>query len=600
MRKMRIIALAVSVMLMACVSAWGAVAINETNFPNSTFRTYVSTTFDTDSNGSLDDDEIANAVAIDVSNRGIDNLTGIEYFSDLVDLYCQNNSLTAISVSSNTRLSTFYCYGNSLTSLDISSNTNLVNLNCADNKLTFLDVSVNARLSELVCSRQSISVSGVNFNGTSYQVNLGWLSSGIDAARIISFDVVDDANGSIEHLLSGDVLSMDDEPTRITYLYNTGYSGVPMEVMLNMSGGSGLIINEATFPDTVFRAYISNSFDVNSDGVLDVSEIAATTIIDVTSMSISSLRGIEYFTALTALYCRDNQLTALDLSRNASLGILDCSSNNIAAIDLSTQGSFSTLSCDNQTLTLADPESTDQSDYPYMINLNVLKTSLDLDISVSTFIYNLSSLVVTGHHGSELEHYSSFGTAYFTAKPRTITYNYPTGAGMYMDVSVSLLGDADPEGVSINDTNFPDANFRSYLSGVSFDTDGNGYLTDAEIAGITSLDLRGRSITDLSGIERFTALTWLDCSNNGLTGTLDLSTNTALVYLNCSNNNLTGLNVSTCTSLEGLYCYNNYLTTLDVTSNTVLVSLDCDSNQLTVLDVTQNTALRTLGAMRTN
>ena len=196
---------------------------------------------------------------------------------------------------------------------------------------------------------------------------------------------------------------------------------------------------------------------------------------------------------------------------------------------------------------------------------------------------------------------------------------------------MSLVANAD---VEINETNFPDANFRNYLLSQSWGSDGE--LTDQEISEITSLNVSSKSITSLKGIEFFTALKYLYCYDNQLTS-LDVSKNTALTYLECdenlltsldvsnctaltslgcnqnqltsldvskntalkelrciNNNQLTSLNVSNCTALEKLYCYNNQLTSLDVSNCTALTDLECDNNQLTSLDVSKNTALKEL------
>ena len=74
-----------------------------------------------------------------------------------------------------------------------------------------------------------------------------------------------------------------------------------------------------------------------------------------------------------------------------------------------------------------------------------------------------------------------------------------------------------------------------------------------------------KSISDLTGIEHFTALEYLDCGSNLLT-TLDVSANTALESLDCGNNQLTTLDVSKNTALKYLSCEGNQLTTLDVSA----------------------------------
>ena len=143
-------------------------------------------------------------------------------------------------------------------------------------------------------------------------------------------------------------------------------------------------------------------------------------------------------------------------------------------------------------------------------------------------------------------------------------------------------------GVAIDNTNFPDANFRTVVK--KFDTNQDSSLSDTEIAAVKKIKCSNKGITNLKGIEYFTSLNILWCTDNQLTA-LDVSENTALTELYCNANQLTSLDVSKNTALTKLYCYNNQLTTLDVNKNTALTDLACKSNQLTALDVSKNTAL---------
>ena len=145
--------------------------------------------------------------------------------------------------------------------------------------------------------------------------------------------------------------------------------------------------------------------------------------------------------------------------------------------------------------------------------------------------------------------------------------------------------------VAINETNFPDANFRNYLLARYYGQD--GILTEEEISKITSIEVSYKQISSLQGIEFFTALTDLSCLGNQLTS-LDVSHNTALRELDCGKNRLTSLDVSHNTALTSLECYNNQLTSLDVSGATALEELDCYENQLTSLDVSGATALTIL------
>ena len=148
--------------------------------------------------------------------------------------------------------------------------------------------------------------------------------------------------------------------------------------------------------------------------------------------------------------------------------------------------------------------------------------------------------------------------------------------------------------VDIDETNFPDANFRQYVKD-EFDKDGNEVLSADEIAAADTIFVTGKPITSIEGIAYFTALTNLRCSSTKLT-TLDTSHNTKLVSLECNEvSTLTSLNVSQNTELKVLRCNNNALADLDLTNNTALETLECGENEFTTLDLSKNTSLKYFG-----
>jgi hypothetical protein len=141
-------------------------------------------------------------------------------------------------------------------------------------------------------------------------------------------------------------------------------------------------------------------------------------------------------------------------------------------------------------------------------------------------------------------------------------------------------------------TYVPDDNFETYLenNGMGDGIALNDSVFTSAIDTVTNLDVNNESISDLTGIEDFTALTDLNCDINQLTN-LDVSQNTALTTLHCYLNQLTSLDVSQNTALDSLLCYANQLTTLDVSQNTALDYLNCHNNNLTSIDVNGATAL---------
>jgi Leucine-rich repeat (LRR) protein len=115
---------------------------------------------------------------LEIANKNISSLTGIEDFSalnyldcsenlltslnltqngGLANLLCQDNSLSDLNTTQNASLLVLYCQNNNISSLDLSINTHLVELDCSNNQLTSLDVSDNNDLNLLYCGSNQIT-----------------------------------------------------------------------------------------------------------------------------------------------------------------------------------------------------------------------------------------------------------------------------------------------------------------------------------------------------------------------------------------------------------------------------------------------------------
>ena len=96
---------------------------------------------------------------LDFDNTGliITDLTGIEDFIALNQLFVQNNQLATLDVTQNTNLQILWCFNNQLSDLDIRQNPNLISLRCENNQLTTLDASNNTKLNVLICEQNQIS-----------------------------------------------------------------------------------------------------------------------------------------------------------------------------------------------------------------------------------------------------------------------------------------------------------------------------------------------------------------------------------------------------------------------------------------------------------
>ena len=165
-------------------------------------------------------------------------------------------------------------------------------------------------------------------------------------------------------------------------------------------------------------------------------------------------------------------------------------------------------------------------------------------------------------------------------------------SGMILD-----LGEIDLSGATYQEAITNPAFINAVGEQVNWElTGGIVYLTEENkkaIEEVTSLNIEGKNLTDISGIEYFTNLTSLDCGNNQLTA-LPVEKLTKLTELSCFDNQLTALPVENLTQLTTLSCSNNQLTALLVEKLSKLTNLRCNNNQLTAMPVEKLSQLAVL------
>ena len=151
------------------------------NIPDANFKAALVNNASINTNGDAEiqtSEAAAFTGAINVSNSGITNFTGIGAFTALTSLECNwnfiaslnltactaltnldcsYNQLTALNISSCTALTTLNCSGNQLTYLYVVACTGLTTLNCSYNQLISLDVSSNTALTTLDCSANQLT-----------------------------------------------------------------------------------------------------------------------------------------------------------------------------------------------------------------------------------------------------------------------------------------------------------------------------------------------------------------------------------------------------------------------------------------------------------
>jgi len=112
---------------------------------------------DTNNNNEIEISEALQVNNLFVTSSNIANLSGIEYFTNLVVLNFAANVVTTANLSNLTQLQGLGCHSNHLTSLNLSGLTNLISMGCFNNQLTSIDLSSCVNLEAFNCSNNNFT-----------------------------------------------------------------------------------------------------------------------------------------------------------------------------------------------------------------------------------------------------------------------------------------------------------------------------------------------------------------------------------------------------------------------------------------------------------
>ena len=108
--------------------------------------------------------DVSAITTLNVANRNLSNLEGLQHFTTLTTLDCSGNELETLDLSANSYLTTLVCNNSELAELEVSQNTLLTGIYASFNYLTTLDVSNNVNLSTLDCAFNQLTVLNVSNN----------------------------------------------------------------------------------------------------------------------------------------------------------------------------------------------------------------------------------------------------------------------------------------------------------------------------------------------------------------------------------------------------------------------------------------------------
>ena len=299
------------------------IEINEVNFPDEIFRSFIAYSYDEDGNHYLSQTELEAVESISFYNTSdnfsaeefakIRDITGINFFYNLKELICVKCKISNLELSNLSKLETVSCsydsllvdvnitncdniklfdacHAHSLTSLDLSNLSNLTNLNCVyDGMLNSINLSNCKHLKELICCHLPLTMLNI--------------SNSKELEHIECFDT---------YLSNLDVSNF----TNLSYLY----CGGPYFTSLNVSG----CVNLEKL----------NCMDSSLLTSLDISDCVSLRFFDCRNNQLTSL-DVKNCSNLYSLNCNDNKLTSLDVRGCTKLTELMCYRNNLTSLDLS-------------------------------------------------------------------------------------------------------------------------------------------------------------------------------------------------------------------------------------------------------------------------
>jgi Leucine-rich repeat (LRR) protein len=279
-------------------------------------------------------------------------------------------------------------------------------------------------------------------------------------------------------------------------------------------------------PDPIFEQYLINQgFDTGSpDGSIPTANLTTVYVIQIQSLGINSLQGIEDMPNLAFIDCSSNNLTSLDLSNKSNLVSILCHNNQLTSLNVTNSANLKTI----------------------WASYNQL-SSIDLSTNAA-----LNGFECRGNNFSALN----------VSNLTSLTF---LGCSLNSISSLDLSANANLKRLDCSNNNLSalDLTNNPQLDSLICDTNN-----------LTALDLSHQSF-----------LRVLLCQHNMIDGTLDVSDNVDLRWFSCTNNMIDIVNINNCPGLQRLWVDGNQLTSLDISACPVLYWLSACTNNLQCLNL---------------
>lgn len=579
------------------------------NIPDSVFlQTLINQGVDLNGDGLIQLTEADQVTTLNVGNKGISDLTGINNFYNLTDLdcsgnrinflnikdlpnlerikchdskintlllenlvqliilRCENNYLNALNLNSLNALKYLYCSNNNLSQLEFDTNFDMRVIACNANMLSALDVGHLTQLRRLECHRQAWfnnPLSTLNVANCSLLEHLNFAFNKVESIDISLCGNLKEIYCNYNRL---DSLSIKNSPFLKELICNNN-----VWMTLHLSGTSSLerlichniSTEELDFTQSPNLVHLEcNNSKIR---ILDLRNTKALEYLDCSSNKLNEI-DVSQSVNLKHLSCYSNQLVNLGLSNNVALEYLHCSTNDLINIHLNQSNILHTINCN----------------YNLLTELNIGQS--DSLITLECGNNNLSELNVLGAKSLERLYCNNNNISQLNLSQSTKL--------SYLNCSYNGLEIIDFSNLKLLET----LNLRENKLGY-IDLHNNVNLKEiyALRAGITYLNLSGcRSIEEIY-LHNYNSTSTISETNN--INILNVSDCVALRILDCADlKNLSTLNVNGLQNLIEVDLENTNLSSVDLSSAINLKDLNITGLNLVKLNLDNCSALEEIDA----
>jgi len=544
------------------------------------------------------------------------DIQGLVDFSLLVNLGVvglDDNQISSITLPTSASLGILDIRNSSLSALDLTNKPNITQLAVSGNQLTFLDISVIDDLQQFrTCD--NVGLSCIQVTQTQFD-NLAAITSSLTCP----------SNGTPNNNVGGwlfddTITQFGTNPTCVTctltpiadLAFETFLESAPDGTRLDLNGvdvtsisdgiaGNGFVCLEAITQIVTMNA---SGEDVQSNtppglGITSLSEIAVFTDLEFLRVEGNDLITINLGQnfLLKEAYVYNNQLISIELG-NLNLEALGVTNNNLIQVDISSSTDIQKLDIENNpnfTSLILPTSSSGQLNRLFLNDIDLT------DLDISGVDQNLTNFRILNNDNLGCIKVSNEQTA--ITRTNASQYQIPND-----DTSVFRESNCS-NGVVVVTNDFA---FESYLETLA-EAQGQGNVANnnevifSDLSTITTISAPSLGIVDLTGLERFTALTLLELQNNNITtlvraegltllqilrafncdiqGLVDFSLLVNLGVVGLDDNQISSITLPTSASLGILDIRNSSLSALDLTNKPNITQLAVSGNQLTFLDI---------------